>query len=42
MTALASFYRGLSERGWICHETGLSNETELAAAVLATARILVP
>jgi len=40
MTALASLDHELSERGWICHETGLSTESELAVAVLATARDL--
>ena len=35
MTALASLSEELSERGWIWYETGLSNEAEMADAVLA-------
>ena len=37
---LASLYQDLSERGWSCRETGLSNESELVDAVHATARDL--
>ena len=40
MTQMALQYQDLSKRGWSCHETRASNDSELADAVLAISRDL--